>query len=104
MKLLVVLGRKTGGVTPYTMAQVEDHAHEEELPRHFIEQDALEVLQRDHNGIPARLIWIEQEGFHPPGEDFLAALADGAKVPWEILEDRDVHGTADPGQMKDTTK
>jgi hypothetical protein len=97
MKLLIALGEKTQNVTPYTMTQVEDYAYEERAIRDICEKDVLEALTRDYNGIPARLLWIEQEGVVPPGKDFLAALADGGQIPWVILQEVDLR------QNRDTT-
>lgn len=89
MKTLIALsGKGPTGITKYTMTQVEDDAYADRLFREHLEQEVQTVLRREYGGFPERLLWIEQEGFSPPGEDLLAALADGAQIPWTVLEDR----------------
>lgn len=89
MKLLITLGKKKpDGVTPFAMTPVDDYNYQNTSFRKFLERDVLAALSDDYHGIPVRLLWIEQEGFEPPDKEFLAALADGAQVPWDVLEDR----------------
>lgn len=93
MMLIVVLGRrKPSGVTPYAMAQVEGHAYTEEHVRLNLEREATAVLARQYDGIPVRLVWVEQEGTHLPAPEMLEALADGARIPWSIVRDTDLTG------------
>ena len=91
MKTLIALSsRGPTGVTKYTMTQVEDDAYADRFFREHLERKVQDVLVKEYGGFPERLLWIEQEGFESPGPDLLTALADGAKIPWEILQDRDL--------------
>ncbi len=91
--LVLVLGqRRRDGGTPYTMAQVDDHAYGEGQVREFIEGEARTVLATQYGGVPARLLWIEQDGCRIPDQDLLEALADGAQIPWTIVQDTDLTG------------
>jgi len=93
MMLIVVLGkRKPDGVTPYAMAQVEDHAYAEEHVRLTMEREATAVLRRQYDGIPVRLVWIEQDGVRLPAPELLEALANGAGIPWTVVQDTDLTG------------
>lgn len=89
MKLLIALGaRKPDGVTPFALMPVDDYNYQDDSFRRFLERDVLAALRDDYHGTPVRLLWVEQEGFEPPAKEFLEALADGALVPWDVLEDR----------------
>lgn len=93
MKTLIALsGKGPAGVTKYTMTQVEDDAYADNSFREHLERKVQDVLAKEYGGFPERLLWIEQEGFDPPDPDFLAALADGAGIPWTILKDRRLDG------------
>lgn len=89
MKLLIALGRSKGPLgVPYAMVQAENDAYENEFFRKDMEARVLEAMGRDFRGTAVRLLWIEQGDHQSVPEDLVTALADGAQIPWEILQDR----------------
>ncbi len=91
--VLVVLGRrKPDQVTPYTMAQVEDHAYGEQHVREVIEREAAQILFREYDGIPVRRVWLVSPDHRLPPPEMLEALADGARIPWDTVGDTDLTG------------
>lgn len=104
MKTLVVLGAKTRTGTPFTMAQVDDFAWTDRYAKQDMEERCTEALRQEYGGKPERLVWIYQDVPVPLGEQALAALVDGAGIPWDILEDRDLRVPEPSGQPETTTE
>lgn len=88
MKTAIVLGEKTRTGTPFTMVQVDDFAWTDPHVKQDVEERGQDILRTDYGGRPVRLVWIHQDFPEPLGEDVLTALADGALIPWDIVEDR----------------
>jgi hypothetical protein len=104
MKTLVVLGAKTRTGTPFTTMQVDDFAWADRFAKQDVEARCVDLLRQDYGGTPVRLVWIYQDVPVPLGEQALMALADGAGIPWDILEDRDLSDSGSPGQEPETTE
>lgn len=104
MKTLVVLGAKTCTGMPFTTTQVDDFAWTDSFAKRDVEERCIGLLRQDYGGTPVRLVWIYQDIPVPLSEQALTALADGAQIPWDILEDRDLSDSGASGQEPETTE